>query len=197
MVGKLLLLLGFRSRRKTTTRASDTQDLLCVNPIASDYEDLITFVENQRFLRKESSIAGDNVLFLSHCWCNTEVQLVKRQVIAMLGLSGMTYWSDFLDLKALAPMPWHWKIADGIRETAKVILLVDKEWLLSINCIREFAYAEAHNKPVVVVVLEQEAMDLVESPNGAEQAWSMTPMHGRPLNAFNGQILTPQMGDGC
>ena len=76
------------------------------------------------------------VLFISHCWCNTEVQLITQQLIAMLALNGMSYWSDFLDLKALAPMPWNWKVVEAIRDCAKVVLFVDREWLVSINSIR-------------------------------------------------------------
>ena len=51
--------------------------------------------------------------------------------------------------------------------------------------MQEFAYAEAYNKPLLVVVLEQEALDLVESPDGAEKAWSTTPAHG--MHVSNGE----------
>jgi hypothetical protein len=37
---------------------------------------------------------------------------------------------------------------------------------------QELAYAVAYLKPVVVVILEQEAMDLLTRPSGATEAWT-------------------------
>ena len=73
---------------------------------------------------------------------------------------------------------------------SKVVCLVDEAWLSSYNCLQELAYAVLHNKPVVVVVLDQEAWDLLTVPGGAEKAWGLDAW-GPPLRDYLGEEITP------
>ena len=63
IASKFLQFVGLRSNPlKKSSADSVAQELLCVIPIPSDYEDLKTFVVNQRFLREENTAAvGPNV----------------------------------------------------------------------------------------------------------------------------------------
>ena len=66
-------------------------------------------------------------------------------------------------------------------------------------CVRaqELAFAQAYHKPLVVVLLEHAALDLLTQPDGADRAWSLQPATGDPLSAFVEMPLTPGVGDGC
>eukprot|EP00959_Pyramimonas_sp_CCMP1952_P410686 8606404-Pyramimonas_sp.AAC.2 len=74
---------------------------------------------------------------LSHCWRGgKDIQELKRHLISTLGLNGLSYWGDFLDLQAQGPIPWRKEIQDAIKSCAKVVMFIDKEWLLSANCLQ-------------------------------------------------------------
>ena len=64
----------------------------------------------------------------------------------------------------------------------------------TVNCLQELAFAIQCNKPVAVIVLDQEAWDLLTLPNGAETAWSMD-RWGAPLKEHDGQELVAGQGD--
>ena len=96
--------------------------------------------------------------FLSHCWRHddAEIQRRKRRVVSYItgpDGKGRTFWADFLDLQSKGPVPWRKEIFEGIRRAAKFVAFVDREYLLSFNCVQEVAYAIELDKPIVVVVL--------------------------------------------
>ena len=100
----------------------------------------------------------EHEFFLSHCWRNKdqELQCLKRRIISYVSGpdgNGRTYWADYLDLQAKGPVPWRKEIFEGIEKAAKVVLFVDREYLLSFNCLQELAYALEVSKPIVVVVM--------------------------------------------
>ena len=67
-------------------------------------------------------------------------------------------------------MPWRSEIEEGIAKCSKFVALVDAGWLCSYNCLQELALAFAHRKPVLCIVLSQEAWELLTVPGGAEIA---------------------------
>ena len=67
-------------------------------------------------------------------------------------------------------MPWRSEVEEGIAKCSKFVALVDAGWLCSYNCLQELALAFAHDKPVVCIVLSQEAWELLTVPGGAEIA---------------------------
>ena len=67
-------------------------------------------------------------------------------------------------------MPWRSEIEEGIAKCSKFVALVDAGWLCSYNCLQELALAFAHRKPVLCIVLNQEAWELLTVPGGAEIA---------------------------
>lgn len=54
----------------------------------------------------------------------------------MLRRAGWSYWADFLDLQATGPVPWRREIEEGIEHSAKVVMFVDRAYLLSFNCLQ-------------------------------------------------------------
>eukprot|EP00961_Rhodomonas_salina_P091751 1234816-Rhodomonas_salina.1 len=64
-----------------------------------------------------------------------------------------------------------------------------RAYLLSFNCLQELAFAVAFSKPIIVIILEQEAIELLTEPGGALDAWP-------ELQKFDGKLLTPGIGDG-
>ena len=75
-----------------------------------------------------------------------------------------------LDLQAQGPVPWRSEVEEGIAACSKFVALVDAGWLCSYNCLQELALAFAHCKPVVIIVLSQEAWELLTVPGGVEIA---------------------------
>ncbi len=79
---------------------------------------------------------GCNDAFASHCWRNLETQLRKKQVLLSLAapknLGGphLKMWCDFLDLQASGPIIWRKEIFEGIEKAGKVLVFLDKEYLL-------------------------------------------------------------------
>ena len=67
-------------------------------------------------------------------------------------------------------MPWRSEVEEGIAACSKFVALVDAGWLCSYNCLQELALAFAHRKPVVIIVLSQEAWELLTVPGGVEIA---------------------------
>lgn len=112
-------------------------------------------------------------------------------LIICIAHAGFSYWADFLDLQAKGPVSWRKEIEEGIRGAAKVVLFIDKAYLTSFNCLQEIAFAVLYNKPIVAMLLEQEAMDLLTRPDGADKAW-----FNHNLQPFEGKHLTPGHEDG-
>ena len=88
-------------------------------------------------------------------------------------------------------MTWRKEIFEGIERAAKMVMFVDREYLLSFNCLQEVAYAQELNKPIVVVILDQESMDILTDPTGAERAWTADDAVGGVLNVRDGHELLP------
>jgi hypothetical protein len=74
-------------------------------------------------------------------------------------------------------VPWRDEIEDGIASCSKFVALVDSAWLTSYNCLQELALAFNHGKPVVCIVLSQEAWELLTIPGGAEAAIAKAQQH--------------------
>ena len=90
----------------------------------------------------------------------------------------------------LGPVPWRKEIEDGIRSSAKVVMLVDKAYLLSFNCVQEVAFAIEFSKPIVIIILEQAAMELLTRPHGVDEAWAA-------LQPFEDKLLLPGVAQQC
>ena len=58
---------------------------------------------------------------------------------------------------------------EGIKTCAKAVLFLDVAWLASFNCLQELAYAMKYDKPMVIVVLDQEAWTMLTTPDGAQK----------------------------
>uniref|UniRef100_A0A7S1SMQ4 TIR domain-containing protein n=1 Tax=Tetraselmis chuii TaxID=63592 RepID=A0A7S1SMQ4_9CHLO len=159
----------------------------------------------RREINRMASNAGNlnNKLFLSHCWRKTargdedeDLQMKKRQMIAHLstpqkdGGPGLVYWSDFLDLQAEGPVPWRREIEDAVRDSSKVVCFVDEGWLTSYNCLQELAFAILEGKPIVLLVLDQEAWELLTVPSGTKKAWAQEKW-GPALSQYDGHEITP------
>ena len=56
--------------------------------------------------------------------------------MATMGLNGISIWGDFIDLQAKGPVPWRKEIGEGIENCAKMVIFLDKQWLLSFNCLQ-------------------------------------------------------------
>eukprot|EP00961_Rhodomonas_salina_P208667 2815850-Rhodomonas_salina.1 len=100
----------------------------------------------------------------------------------------------WLDLTTVSwgsgPIPWRSEIEEGIRESAKMVAFIDKAYLYSFNCLQELAFARKYSKPIVVIILEQDAVDLLTRPDGAASVWEV-------LKKFEGKSLTPGSDADC
>mmetsp|Transcript_2967 Transcript_2967/g.7313 ORF Transcript_2967/g.7313 Transcript_2967/m.7313 type:complete len:1380 (+) Transcript_2967:669-4808(+) len=146
--------------------------------------------ERRRHRNGNSDSAGR--LFVSHCWRLSEQQARKRQFISELsvpvqeGGKGLTYWADFLDLQCNGPVMWQRKIWEGIDACSKMVAYIDIAYLHSVNCLKEVAYALSKDKPVVLIIMDQAAWELLTVPNGAARAWGEGAW-GPPLSDYAGQ----------
>eukprot|EP00873_Tetraselmis_striata_P019967 jgi/Tetstr1/440231/TSEL_028582.t1 len=133
------------------------------------------FREEER--RRREANDGGATMFFSHCWRDPETQARKRQIIGKLsgpaeeGGCSCLYWGDYLDLQATGPVPWRQYISDGITSCSKFVAFVDEAWLKSFNCLQELAMAISANKPVVVLILDSGAWDLLTIPGRSQEAW--------------------------
>jgi len=152
-------------------------------------------------LKTDDAIRAEHSLFLSHSWRDEDTQARKRQLIACLSADrvdeetgkrqqGWTYWADFLNLQAEGPVPWRKEIEEGIRDCAKFVAFIDTEYLLSFNCLQEVQFAIDYRKPIVPVILDQGAWDILTSVQGARTAWSRSPKAGESLFSFDGKFMT-------
>ena len=57
---------------------------------------------------------------------------------------------------------------------------------------QEIAYAIMHNKPVVILVLDQEAWDIITVPSGAKTLWETTSSSAIKLRDYEGSELIPE-----
>eukprot|EP00192_Tetraselmis_astigmatica_P000735 CAMPEP_0117653646 /NCGR_PEP_ID=MMETSP0804-20121206/3308_1 /TAXON_ID=1074897 /ORGANISM="Tetraselmis astigmatica, Strain CCMP880" /LENGTH=1168 /DNA_ID=CAMNT_0005459847 /DNA_START=42 /DNA_END=3548 /DNA_ORIENTATION=- len=117
-------------------------------------------------------------LFLSHCWRQPSTQEVARKCISYLsrvksnGTRGFTYYADFLDLAAVGPVAWRREIHDAVRGTAKFVALIDEAYLSSFNCIQELYFAMWESKPIVPIILDNRAWNILTSPRASEDLWN-------------------------
>jgi len=154
-------------------------------------------------LKRFTSIgSGDQVgnqIFLSHCWRSGDAARQKRKFDMFSSLTearreggpGLIFWADFLDLHAEGPVPWKREIDEAIQNCSKMVCFIDQDYLLSFNCLQELAYAVKYNKPLVVVMLDQGAWDLLTMMGGPTRAWQTEPANGSALHNFEGVELTP------
>ncbi|GHP12383.1 hypothetical protein PPROV_001111100 [Pycnococcus provasolii] len=149
--------------------------------------------------RREQLGAGRaNDIFFSHCWRGKDEKITKRKWAINERLTrpeakdGPNYraWCDYLDLQAKGPVAWRKEIEDGIRDAGKMVCLVDMPYLHSFNCLQEVAMAQRMGKPIIFVMLEKTALDIISSADhGARQLWSDKPPTetgdlAKPLSAF-------------
>lgn len=141
--------------------------------------DSIRFNEIERARRdfNFSKEHGLTQLFISHSTRNMFTQQLKQRLIAGLsnkskdGMPGMSYWADFLDLKDAGAVNWRERIETGIKHSAKVVAFIDSEFLRSFNCIIEVMIAMSLGKEVVPVIMDDESLRLMSSPQGSETVW--------------------------
>ena len=70
--------------------------------------------------------------------------------------------TDFLDLVSNGPVEWKSEIEEGIIDAAKFVAFIDKDYILSYNCLMELSVAMSNNKPILLVLLDNEvALGLV------------------------------------
>eukprot|EP00873_Tetraselmis_striata_P017125 jgi/Tetstr1/437389/TSEL_026073.t1 len=142
-----------------------------------------TFEESERARRSAHGHTPKEKAFFSHCWRDPETQVKKRRIIdhfsapKEVGGGDMISWADYLDLKAEGPIPWRKEIEEGIASCSKFVVFVDKAWLTSYNCLQELALAINHGKPIVVLVLERQAWELLTVPGGSSQAKAEADAH--------------------
>lgn len=98
-------------------------------------------------------------MFLSHSRRGKDTQLWKRLLCASLSCPdvGIVYWADFLDLADRPGVHWRDEIETAIRESDKVVCLVDGDFLRSANCLHELKLAYDYEKQAIVVVLDDDA----------------------------------------
>lgn len=170
-------------------------------PSGIDFADHAAFMRQERARREGPHMGRAKGLFISHCWRNTdvEVQSRKREIVSSIsaprteGGCDAAYWADWLDLQASGPVPWRKEIEDGIADCAKMVCFLDFQYLRSFNCLQEVAYAIKYEKPVVIIMQDQGAFDLLTKPDGADRAWDEAAAVGGapPLSAFKGQDFLP------
>ena len=73
---------------------------------------------------------------------------------------------------------------------SKLVCFVDEAWLSSFNCLQELAFAIREEKPVVVLVMDQESWELLTVPGGSHKAWDMNEW-GVELNQYAGEEIVP------
>lgn len=66
-----------------------------------------------------------------------------------------------VDLQGEGPIAWRREIEEAIAACSKFVAIVDRAWLTSYNCLQELAIACSYDKPLVVLVLEQDAWNLL------------------------------------
>eukprot|EP00873_Tetraselmis_striata_P045120 jgi/Tetstr1/465384/TSEL_010070.t1 len=128
--------------------------------------------------------------FLSHSFRRADTQELKRRLISELSRvreggkkAGLVYWADFLDLANRGPVPWRREIEEGIQSSSKFLAFIDGGFLTSFNCVMEVAAAFKMQKPVVPIILDQEAWSLLTTPNGADRSWDAS----EELRSYDGQ----------
>lgn len=128
--------------------------------------------------------------FVSHSFRCGQTQELKRRLITEISKvreggrkPGLVYWADFLDLAERGPVPWRKEIEEGIRSSSKMLAFIDEQFLTSYNCIMEVAAAFEMHKPVVPIILDQNAWALLTTPHGAEVAWQRS----AELRSYDGQ----------
>ena len=140
--------------------------------------------ERESRRREEMGADRKNDCFFSHCWRGRDEAIAnaKWDINERLtrpagdGGAGLRMWCDFLDLQASGPVAWRKEIEDGIRAAGKVVAMVDIPYLHSFNCLQEVAMAQRMGKPIVFVVLDKRALDLVTSADhGAKALWDDAP----------------------
>eukprot|EP00873_Tetraselmis_striata_P027865 jgi/Tetstr1/448129/TSEL_035422.t1 len=136
----------------------------------------------------EDSVTYD--AFLSHSFRGAGTQELKRKLICELSRvreggkkAGLVYWADYLDLAERGPVPWRREIEEGIRSSSKVLAFIDHAFLTSFNCIMELAAAFDMQKPVVPIILDEEAWSLLTTPTGADRVWDAS----EELRNYDGQ----------
>ena len=82
------------------------------------------------------------------------------------------------------------EIGRVVRTCVKVVTFLDTAYLSSFNSMQEIALALANDKPIAPVVLDQEAITMLSSPEGLDRAWSA-------MQSMEGRQLTPGLNDGC
>ena len=117
---------------------------------------------------------------------------MKRKLFATLTSRAFVCWADFLDLQAQGPVPWKSEIGVAIQECSKFLAILDKEYLLSFNCLEELAYAIHHSKPLVLAILDQEAWNMLTTVGGYTKVWRTQPGgDAPPLSSYDGQAFGP------
>ena len=88
------------------------------------------------------------------------------------------------------PVPWRKEIMEGVAHASKVVFFIDEAWCTSYNCLQELAFAKHHSKPLVVLVLDQQAWEMLTIPGGAESAWT-NDCWGPSLMSYEGEEISP------
>jgi len=97
-----------------------------------------------------------------------------------------------MDLQAEGPVPWRKEIGDAIETCAKMVCIIDHQYLLSFNCLEELAYAIHFQKPLAIAMLDQMAWDMLTMVGGAKIAWKTLPAEGASaLHLHKGQPFGP------
>uniref|UniRef100_A0A061QNP5 Wd40 repeat-containing protein n=1 Tax=Tetraselmis sp. GSL018 TaxID=582737 RepID=A0A061QNP5_9CHLO len=155
--------------------------------------------EVNRFLARSQRGHNSEVetdLFISHSQRNEHTQQRKRRLVTELSRlreggkrPGFTYWADFLDLSGAGPVPWRREIEEGILKSAKFVAFIDIGFLRSYNCLVELALAFLANKPVVPIILDEEAWRILTSPNSVDELWTSPELQGFEGNRFSDDII--------
>ena len=181
-----------QSRRKVTVRvvpsSGSDEDVSSSSAAAAqdrENDSKISFIktnDNDKFenfkleekrRRDRFDDAHKNDIFLSHCWRGKNesiserkwslVELLTRPADAEEKGGGYRAWWDYLDLQAKGPVAWRREIEEGILNAGKVVCFVDVPYLHSFNCLQEVAMAQRMGKPIIFVVLEKPAQEIITS----------------------------------
>ena len=81
---------------------------------------------------------------------------------------------------------------EGVAHASKVVFFIDEAWCTSYNCLQELAFAIHYSKPLVVLVLDQQAWEMLTIPGGAASAWE-NDCWGPCLMSYEGEEISPGM----
>ncbi|MEO1004657.1 MAG: TIR domain-containing protein [Cyanobacteria bacterium J06638_38] len=116
-------------------------------------------------------------VFLSAAESDNEV---KKKIAQVLMREGLTIWTNQTDIKT--GIAFQEEIERGILRADNFIYLISPETLRSQYCQQELAFATAHNKRIVPLLIKKTALELIPPQLQALQFIDLTPTEAEILD---------------